>query len=646
MSARVLIVEDEALIADDLRRTLSKLGYEALEPAASGEAAVRAAREERPDLVLMDIRLAGVMDGIEAAREIRRRFDLPIVFLTSHSDDATVARAKGVEPYGYVLKPFAERELSTTIEIALHKHRADARVAAQRRWFSTTLESLADAVIATDPAGTISFLNAAAEKLTGWKREEAVGLPVAEVFRVSDADGAPIDCPIRAAMRSSSPVGLPAVATLAAKDGRVLTIDDTAAPILDDAGILLGGVVVFRDVTEKRALEQRLVQAERLATIGTLSAGIAHEINNPLTYVVGNVSLALESLRESSAALQALALSGPSRTLVEGVRARLTDLQDLLRDAGEGAERVRQIVSDLRRFARPSEQERRLLDLRTLLEGAVKMTSHVVRHHARLRAEYGATPPVDAAEGSLVQVFTNLLLNAAQAVPTGDAEHHEIVLRSYTDAQQRAVVEVKDSGRGIPRQALERIFEPFFTTKPGGSGMGLGLAICRSIVTSYGGDITAESEVGVGSTFRVVLPPASEERAEESPAAAPEGPAPRGRVLVVDDEAAVGGSIQRMLRHEHDVTVVTEGRDALARIDAGERFDLVLCDIMMPAMSGMDLYEAIALRHPEQARRFVFMTGGTFNPSASDFVARVPNTVLSKPFTLEAIRRLARDHVG
>jgi len=646
VTIRVLVAEDEALIADDVRRTLGKLGYDVPKPAMTADEAIAAARELRPDLVLMDIRLHPPGDGIDAALEIRRRLGIPVVFLTAHSDEATLARAKTAEPYGYLLKPFEDRELRTTIELALHKHRLDARLAEQQRWFSTTLESLGDAVIATDPGGTISFLNPMAERLTNWKREDAIGRPIEEVFEVVGADGAPIESPIRTAMRSSVAVPMPEGATMKVKGGRVVTIDDSAAPIVDDSGHLLGGVVIFRDVTEKRKLEQRLALAERLALIGTLAAGVAHEINNPLTYVIGNVGLALEGLEASALELGGMRLGSAAQTVVDSVGTRLRELGQALREAAEGGERVRQIVADLKRFARTDERARRALELPQILDAAAKMTTHVVRHHARLLTEYGPTPPVEAVEGSLVQVFTNLLVNAAQAIGPGDAEHQEIRIRTATDAEGRAVVEIHDSGPGISAEALPQVFEPFFTTKPRGAGIGLGLAICRSIVSSLGGEIVAESRPGEGSTFRVSLPPARLADAGTTRPPAGDAGARRGRILVIDDEATVANAVERMLRRDHDVSIETDGRAAVERFARGERYDAVFCDLMMPEMSGMQVYDAIRKHDAAQAQRMVFMTGGSFAPSAREFLDRVGNLVLAKPFSIEEIRAAARELVG
>ena len=276
----------------------------------------------------------------------------------------------------------------------------------------------------------------------------------------------------------------------------------------------------------------------------------------------------------------------------------------------------------------------------------MKLTAHAVGHHARVRLELGPAPRVTADEGSLGQVFVNLLLNAAEAIGDGHADDNEIVVSTGTDAAGNAVVEVKDTGPGIPPAVLPMLFDPFFTTKPVGAGMGLGLAICYSIVGDAGGQIAAENAPPFGALFRITLPPAG--MAEEPVGAITSSPsalARRGRVLIVDDEPHVARVMERILRASHDVTVCTGGQEALAHVDRGEHFDVVLCDVMMPNTSGMDVYAALRARHPAQAERVIFTTGGAFSDQAKVFLASVPNAQVNKPFSAELLRALVQERL-
>lgn len=617
----ILVVEDEGLIADDLQSTLIELGYEVPLTVGTGPEAIRAAEALRPALVLMDIKLKGEMDGVETAGVLHDRLGIPVVYLTSYSDSATLARAKRTGPYGYLLKPFDERDLRTTVEVALHKHSLERQLAERERWFSTTLRAIGDAVIATDPHEKVTFINPTAEALTGWKDGSAIGRRLGEVLQLERADGA---------ARAGFAVARPNETGLITREGARVTIDDTASPIIDAHGRLLGGVVVFRDVTEQKKLEGRLAHSERLAALSTLAAGMAHEINNPLTSVTANVGLVAADLAALGAALASAPAVAHLARAVDGMR-------EALRDASDGARRVAEIVHAMKKFARAEAVEHALVDLPQVLDEAIRRSRGAFQHGVTLSEEYGTTPFVSADEGQVVQVFSNLLVNAAQAIGEAGADAHRIRVVTLTDGGGRAVVEVHDNGCGIASVDLAKIFDPFFTRRGVGGGMGLGLSICHGVVGSLGGEIAVESAVGKGTTFRVALPPAPR------PIVPPPSPEPvvterRGRVLVIDDEPAVARSIERILSARHEVVVETDPRAALARIAGGQTFDVIVCDLMMPGFTGQDVYEALAAAQPALARRVVFVTGGSLSPARQRFLDGLGNVVLAKPFSVESVR--------
>lgn len=372
---------------------------------------------------------------------------------------------------------------------------------------------------------------------------------------------------------------------------------------------------------ERRAMQEQLVISERMASLGTLAAGVAHEINNPLAVVLANLDFALDGLVD------------PERAVA-------------LREAREAADRVRLIVRDLKILSRPAEDERGPVDVRLVLDATIRMARNEIRHRAELVRVDAEVPLVDGSEARLGQVFLNLIMNAAQAIPVGSARSHTIRVATSTDARGNAVVEVSDTGTGIEEAHRARVFEPFFTTKPVGVGTGLGLSICHRIVTALGGTLTFVSAPGEGTTFRTTLPAARLDGASAAPASVPVAPAlpSRGRVLVVDDEPALGRLVARMLESEHDVTVVARARDALTWLD-GETFDVVLCDLMMPEMTGMDLVEHLRAHAPALADRVVLMTGGAFTERAREFLAAAPNLRLEKPFDAAAARALVRTYV-
>jgi two-component system cell cycle sensor histidine kinase/response regulator CckA len=402
-----------------------------------------------------------------------------------------------------------------------------------------------------------------------------------------------------------------------AKDGRRLAVSWACVRLSDGVIIAIG-----QDITEQRKARDALAMSERMASIGTLAAGVAHEINNPLAFVLSNLEFAQSSIRT--------ALDEGSNLAMEQ-RMRLRKTLEALADAHVGAGRVRNIVRDLNTFSRGTDELGGAVDLVEVLETSIRMADNETRHHARTVRKFEPVPHVSGEGGRLGQVFLNLLLNAAQAIPEGNASDNEVTIVTRTDPRGRAVVEIRDTGSGIPPEVLPRILDPFFTTKTVGKGMGLGLSICHGIITSMGGDIEVESKVGAGSVFRVLLPASSPEPRSKRTSRPPTVGA--GRILVVDDEPMFGWTMARMIEDSHEVVVETAARSALSRIAAGENFDVVLCDLMMPDMTGMEFHAALSRCGSNLTSRIVFTTGGAFTPAARAFLDRVPNPRLAKPFT-------------
>jgi signal transduction histidine kinase len=390
---------------------------------------------------------------------------------------------------------------------------------------------------------------------------------------------------------------------------------------------------------ERRKIQEQLLISERMASMGTLAAGVAHEINNPLSVVVGNLHVIRQDLE---------ALIGDLDGATAGAVAGMTSgLRESVRDAEEAAERVRAIVGDLRVFSRPDEDLRSSVDVHKVLESSLRMARNELRRRAKIVLDFGAVSNVDGNEGRLGQVFLNLLVNAAHAIPEGRTEQNDITVRT-TAENGMIVVEVSDTGSGIAPEVLPRIFDAFFTTKPIGIGTGLGLAICHRILTALNGRIEVKSQVGVGTTFRVFLVPARPKQTREVPVlqrAEPQPIGPRGSVLVVEDEPALCRVLERLLA-PHRVTTVMRAREALARIRAGERFSIVLCDLMMPEMTGMEFYDELVRDESAVVNRVVFMSGGVLTSHARDFLERVPNVRLEKPLDTARLHRLVEDAVG
>jgi signal transduction histidine kinase len=402
-----------------------------------------------------------------------------------------------------------------------------------------------------------------------------------------------------------------------------------------DVNALLAALDRLLLAREREALQARLVETDRLTSLGTIAASVAHEINNPLSYAIANLELVTNLLAENA---HGLATPGSPLALA-------------LADSHEGLLRIRTIVRDLRTFSRPADDGIGPVDVERVLDSSANIVSSEVRHRARLVKDYGGVPRGLANEARLGQVFLNLIVNAAQAIPEGHADANEIRLTTRHDRRGHVIIEVSDTGEGMTPDVLAHIFEPFFTTKPLNKGTGLGLSICKSLVERLDGTLSVESIVGKGSVFRLSFPEFPEDIARDNAArsaptdalGAPGAVPRRGRVLIVDDEPRLCAILGRLLSGEHDVTTLTNAAVAAERIAKGERFDVIFSDLMMPGMSGMELHAELARVAPDQAKRMVFLTGGAFTPKASEFMCTVRNRFVDKPFDYAVLSALAHE---
>lgn len=375
--------------------------------------------------------------------------------------------------------------------------------------------------------------------------------------------------------------------------------------------------------------EAQLAVADRLAAVGTLAAGAAHEINNPLAYISGNIEYSLHELQQADY----------QPTSEDG-----REIESALTAALEGAKRITRIVGDLSSFENVNTHpnDKNTAYVPAALELAIRMAANEIRHRAVLSTNFERLPQVYADENSLAQLFLNLLLNAAQALPVGQVDRHRIDIRAYQPTDESVAVEISDTGPGIPREVQSRMFDPFFTTKETGIGSGLGLFVSHNLVASFGGSLRLlASKPGVGTTFQVILRVSEDARRHESPS--PEeliepGAARRHRVLVVDDEPLIGKMLQRTLR-DHDVHLVTCGRDAI-ELCRDQHFDVILCDVMMPDCGGMEVYQELLTMGRDQEQRIVFITGGVFEASVLLFLEDIANPTLKKPVQRDVLLRL------
>ncbi|AMM41277.1 multi-sensor hybrid histidine kinase [Candidatus Desulfofervidus auxilii] len=615
--AQILVVEDEGIIAQDIQNTLKKLGYAVPAIAYSGKEGIEKAQEIQPDLVLMDIVLGGGIDGIEAAEQIRRRFHIPVVYLTAYADEKTLERAKITEPFGYILKPFEEKELYITIEMALYKHEMERRLKESQQWLTTTLKSIGDAVIATDINGCVIFMNPIAESLTGWKQKEASGKHLKKVFNIiNEKTGKQVDDPVTRVLREGIVVGLANHTILISKDGTRRSIDDSGAPIKDENGKIIGVVLVFRDVSEKRRIEQELMKADKLNSLGILAGGVAHDFNNILTAILGNIILAKEFTRPGEKIYE---------RLIEAEKASL---------------RAKGLAQQLLTFSSGGAPIKKTMFISELL----KESALFALSGSNVQCEFSISNnlwAVEIDEGQINQAINNLIINAIQSMPEGGRIKltAENVTVSEGGKKGRYVkISIVDQGIGIPKEHLPKIFEPYFTTKQKGSG--LGLAIVYSIIKKHGGYIEVETELGVGTTFKVYLP-ASLKNVFVRKGLKEKIQTGKGKILVMDDEELVRKVVGEMLVFlGYEVEFAEEGIEAIELYKKakaqGQPFDVIIMDLTIPI--GMGGKETInKLLEIDPTVKAIVSSGYSTDPVMTEFTKYGFKGFIIKPFKIKEL---------
>lgn len=533
-STKILIVEDERIVALSIQNKLERLGYTVTANVASAEAAMASIVPNFPHLVLMDIKLKGKVDGIEAAAQIRNSFKLPIVYLTAYNDEETIERAKLTEPYGYLLKPFASRDLATTIEIALYKHLMEQKLRDREQWLATTLNSIGDAVIATNPQGAIVFMNPVAEAITGWKQEEVLNRDLSYVFQtIHETTRDVVENPVSIALKKCITVGMANSTLLITRDGREIPIDDSAAPIKNEAGDILGAVLVFHDVTEQRKIQSILEQtneelelrvADSTAQLREANAQLKAEIAQR-QQLENKLYFALSKEREINDLKSRIVA-----TISHEYRTPLTTIlssTELLENYGDTwshekkqrhFERIQESVHHLTKLVNDmifieQAQTKKLdfhpapLNVKTLARELVDAFRRELTDEYSIVFQYQGTFQNAFLDRDLLQIIiSNLLSNAIKYSPDGGE-----ILLELIEKESQLAIRVSDKGIGIPAKDQPHLFQSLFR----GSnidmtpGVGLGLVMVKESVDLHGGKISVQSEVGVGTTFTVILPFAS-----------------------------------------------------------------------------------------------------------------------------------------
>jgi PAS domain S-box-containing protein len=426
---------------------------------------------------------------------------------------------------------------------------------------------------------------------------------------------------------------------------RQVTLDVWIGPVWDAAGNLTGAMGVCTDVTEARRLQARIIQDDRIRAIGTVAASVAHEINNPLTYVLAGLEEATLEIESLSTQIEALT-HGRDDELVATTLRTLGRLKERLDPVLAGTNRIRDVTRELKTFTRPDNERLTQIDLPVVVRSVLSLVRREIEARAHLIEEINPSPRVLGNEARLVQVLTNLLINAWQALPEPDPIRHVIGVRTGS-RDGDALIEIWDSGTGVPAHLREQVFEPFVTTKDIGTGTGLGLFVCRNVVNALRGQISVHDAPGGGALFRVVLPAATADASGPTPPIAVEVAAepkthPR-RILIIDDDAMVAHALAACLpENVFEVRAVLDSRQGLDILLADDRLDLAYCDLMMKTFTGIDLYEALRQKAPHRLSKVVFMTGGAFTSEARAFLEKKGDVFVQKPFDIlaDACRRM------
>lgn len=647
-AATIMVVEDESIVAKDIETSLRALGYKVAGVMSSGEEAIPAAKAARPDLILMDIMLRGKLDGVETAHRITSEMNIPVVFLTAYSDESTIGRAKKTNAAGYLLKPFEERELRTTIEMALYKHAMELKLMRNREWLKTILHSIADAVLTTNETGLIEFVNPAAETLTGFTAPEMIAHRLSDVVRLQKAkDTIRLELNPELFLHNNGGIALSeSDIVLVAKDGRQNEVEYSAAPLKYSDGKTVGVVVVLRDISAKqkgaereKALQRRLFRAHRMESLGMLASGVAEQLHRMIGPIIEYPNLILNKVAPDNEIKQDLAVIRNSAQKADEI---LGDLLALGRLENYSLEPLRldEVVVDL--INSPAFKLKR--QNAPLVDFQIELPEQI--------------PPVIGSKQSLLELTANLVLHAYAFV--GDSGTIKLSLEfvkvnetilgfEIVEAGEYVALKVADSGRSLSEEEINRFFEPFYAKNQAAdhqSHNALGMALAYAIIKGHKGMIDIKSAPGKGNEITIYFP------AQTIAAVAdrqPENYDVQGveTVLIVDDDDALRKSASSYLRSiGYKTTAARNGSEAIAVAKniaetKGPPIDLLVLDmITADACDGLDTFKTILQFNPRQ--KAIIVSGFSMTDRIKQAMQLGAGQCLLKPYEHEELARAVR----
>ena len=623
---RVLIVEDDHIVALDIRRNLRKAGYQTIDIVASGEETLQKFEDFDPDLILMDIHLQGSLDGLETARAIRKKFSVPVILLTAYADDSTIERAIISEPFGYIIKPFEQKELKISIEMALYRHRLEKQLQYSEERFRKLFEEdlSGDFIAAGD--GAILMCNDAFKQIFGYRTNRSSSVPnINDLF--PDEEDRELFW-----RRIHSEKTLRLFETdLKTFDNRTVTVLANVIGSYSNKGELeeLKGYII--DTTDRKNLEKKLQQAQKLEAIGRLAGGLAHDFNNILTVIMGYSSIIGEKSK----------INESIQTEIEGIK-NITQKASIL---------TRQLLA----FSRTQVLKPETVDINTLVRDVEKMLNRLITDDIRISISTGADKSMIFVDPSKIElVLMNLVVNARDAMNDGGKitietknitlDENESAGFNFAEPGTYTELRITDTGSGIPEEYLDKIFEPFFTTKPENKGTGLGLSSVYGIVRQSGGYIRVESSVGTGTTFYVWFPVAdSDDNPDNEDTVDIISDRGTERILVVEDEELLRNAIHSILSIKgYRVFEASNAGEALLLVEEQKlSIDLLLTDLIMPHINGDRL--AVRLRKTLPGFRTLVMSGYPLSVLGEKGIDLDGLDFINKPFQPEELSMKIRE---
>ena len=622
---RLLIVEDERIIAEDIKRILLQYEYHVIDIISNGEKVLEDFEELNPDLILMDIMLAGKITGIEAASIIKEKYNVPIIYLTAYSNDPILDSAKITEPFGYLIKPFEEHELHATIEMAFYRYEIENTLRQSKKKYHHLFNSITDPIfILSENGEKIIDCNEIVLKKYGYTKEELIILPTLELCIKEEQEE------LKYYLNEKNKED-PPIFTHIKKDGEKIIVELNKNEIsIKEEQVLL---VIARDITEliqaedeKRTFQEQLYQSQKMEIVGKLTGGIAHDFNNLLTAINGYSDLALKKMDRDSNVYNDISV---------------------IKDCGERAARL---TKQLLGFSRKQISEKINIDLNTTITELEKMLKRLIGEEITLETNLQSSSSMILADKSQIeQVLVNLVVNARDAIEgfgkiivstTKEPLTDEFVKRYELDASNEyIIISVLDTGTGMSEEVQKKIFEPFFTTKEIDKGTGLGLSTVLGIVKQNDGAIVVESEQGKGTEFKVFLPQITEVQEKEKITKVEPDILPTGNetILLVDDEESIRDFLAEILSEQgYKVLEATNGEEGLQVFNEyTDEIHLLISDITMPKMSGLELLKRLRELHPKL--KALFISGNIENKIVGEQTINSNISFLQKPFTYDSI---------